>query len=122
MWKKGTLKIGFANFTILVLNQSPINTILWEPKIRAIRGPPVYVFWFDWKSNVSISLKVTFTKDAQEEIIEENDVSKDDTRNHEVMDRALNIIARRGTLFTAQENIEFTRTLFLSCSNMRFFL
>ena len=74
------------------------------------------------KNNVSISLKVTFTKDAQEEIIEEKDVSKDDTRTSEVMDRALNIIARRGTLFTAQENIEFTRTLFLSCSNMRFFL
>ena len=43
---------------------------------------------------MSISLKVTFTKDAQEEIIEENDVSKDDTRTYEVMDRALNIIAR----------------------------
>ena len=70
---------------------------------------------------MSISLKVTFTKDAQEEIIEENDVSKDDTRTSEVMDRALNKLARRGTLFTTQGNIEFTKTLFISCSNMSFF-
>ena len=49
---------------------------------------------------MSISLKVTFTKDAQEEIIEENDVSKVDTRTSEVMDRALNKIARRVTLIT----------------------
>ena len=43
MLKKWTLKIEFANFTILLLNQSPINTIPWKPKIRAIRGPPVVV-------------------------------------------------------------------------------
>ena len=67
---------------------------------------------------MSISLKVNFTKDAEGEIIEENDVSKVDTRTSEVMDRALIKIARRLTLVTTQENIEFTRTLFLSCSKV----
>ena len=37
--KNGTLKIEFVDFTILIKNQSPINTILRKPKIRAIRGP-----------------------------------------------------------------------------------
>ena len=40
----GTSKIKFAKLKILVLNEYPINMILLGPKIRAIRGPPVFGF------------------------------------------------------------------------------
>ena len=54
-----------------------------------------------------ISLKVTFTKDAQEEIIENNDESKDDTRTSEVMDRELDSIKllEGGTKITQRRKI-----------------
>ena len=52
MFKKWTLKIEFANFTILLLNQSPINTIFpitrfpGSPKF-VLSGDPLYsVFFF----------------------------------------------------------------------------
>ena len=41
--KKGTLKIKLANFAgPSTIHDSPNNTILYGPKIRAIRGPPAY--------------------------------------------------------------------------------